>query len=93
MNMLLAIFILLGIVIEIIYLLEKKALFININYKAKYDLLKLNNKELLDNTTDLKSALEIANKKIATNDKALKLLRKIPTATKRKLGLLEKKEK
>jgi len=93
MNILLAIFILLGIVIEIIYLLEKKALFININYKAKYDLLKLNNKELLDNTTDLKSALEIANKKIETNNKAVKLLRKIPSATKRKLGILEEKKK
>ena len=93
MTILLIIFISLGIVIEIIYLIEKKTFFININYKAKYELLKSNNKELLESTTDLKSALDKANKRIETNDMAVKLLRKIPTATKRKLGILKGKKK
>jgi len=93
MNILLCIFLCLGIVIEIIYLIEKKQIFKNIDYKAKYDLLKLSNKELLDNTTDLKSALAAANKRIETNDKALKLLRKIPTAVKRQFGIFENNSK
>lgn len=92
MNILICIALILGIYIEIIYIIEKKDILKNINYKAKYDLLKLNNQELLDNTTDLKSALEIANNKVKTNEKIVKMFRSIPTATKRKLGFIGEKK-
>jgi hypothetical protein len=99
-DILLVIFLSIGIYIEILYLIEKKKLLKNIDYKLKYDFIKKYSSALKDDTVDLKKALEqanekveIANKRALTNQKIVEAFRKIPTATKRKLGLLEKKEK
>lgn len=89
MNLLIVIVLLLFVADEIIYILKNLDIIKNVEYKVKYDATKEYIKSLQSDIKELKLNSDIQRKRINSTDDVIKKLKKIPTATKRKLGLLD----